>query len=62
MNLDGSIGGGTLDPGSELGGPNKLWNALLPAVVNEDPSFHGDTTMFCHAYGTNSYAPDWQRP
>jgi hypothetical protein len=39
-----------------LGGA--LWDALLPAIVAEDPRFQGDRTAFCTAYQSGSYAPD----
>lgn len=39
-------------------GPTQLWNAIRPALVALDPTFHGDEAAFCARYGSNSYAPD----
>lgn len=40
--------------------PNDFWQAVLPAVVNEDPVYKGDKNAFCKAYEAGSYAPDLQ--
>ena len=37
--------------------PGILWNAVRAAIVDADPTFHGDDQGFCAAYGTNTYAP-----
>jgi hypothetical protein len=37
---------------------NALWDAVVPAIVAEDPRFKGDRTSFCNAYESGSYAPD----
>jgi hypothetical protein len=36
----------------------KLWDAVRPAVINADPTYQGDASAFCSAYGSNAYAPD----
>jgi hypothetical protein len=41
-----------------LGASGKLWDAVRPAVIAEDPTFTGDETAFCREYGNNRYAPD----
>ncbi|HEV7733579.1 MAG TPA: hypothetical protein VGR62_15540 [Candidatus Binatia bacterium] len=35
-----------------------LWEAVRPAVVAADPTFHGDDAAFCAAYDASDYAPD----
>jgi len=44
----------------QTGAPQKLWDAVRPAVIAADPTFAGDATAFCDAYGKNRYAPDWR--
>lgn len=39
-------------------GHNNVWDAVRPALVKLDPSFHGDEAAFCQAYKNNQYAPD----
>jgi hypothetical protein len=41
------------------GGPNALWNLVLPSVVAADPVYSGNQEAFCSAYSAGSYAPDW---
>jgi hypothetical protein len=38
--------------------PKMVWDALKDAVIAGDPKYAGDTSGFCAAYGSNSYAPD----
>jgi hypothetical protein len=38
--------------------PRALWAAVRPAVVAMDPTYTGDETAFCEAYGSGAYAPD----
>jgi hypothetical protein len=38
--------------------PGILWDAVRPAIVAADPSYRGDDSAFCAAYGANAYAPD----
>ena len=42
----------------DLDGPKRLWDAVRPALVAEDPEFRGDEAAFCAAYGAGAYAPD----
>jgi hypothetical protein len=43
---------------SNAGGPAGLWAAIRPALVALDPTYMGDETAFCEAYGAGNYAPD----
>jgi hypothetical protein len=43
--------------GSGMAAPGILWDAVRPAIVADDPTFPGDDTSFCAAYGSNNYAP-----
>ena len=45
-----------------LGASGKLWDAVRPAVVAEDPTYRGDEAAFCAAYGSGDYAPDLLAP
>jgi hypothetical protein len=38
--------------------PRLAWDAVRPAVIAADPTYAGDETKFCAAYGSNAYAPD----
>jgi len=40
------------------GGPAGIWQAVRPALVALDPTYHGDEEAFCAAYAGNTYAPD----
>ncbi|MGB5351137.1 MAG: hypothetical protein WBN10_16140 [Polyangiales bacterium] len=35
-----------------------VWPTMRPALIALDPTFAGDETAFCEAYGSNAYAPD----
>jgi len=41
--------------------PSLLWDAVRPAVVAADPTFAGNESAFCAAYGANRYAPNLRR-
>jgi hypothetical protein len=51
-NFGDATGEGLITMGSAL------WDALVPAIVAEDPAFKGDRAGFCAAYERGSYAPD----
>jgi CubicO group peptidase (beta-lactamase class C family) len=51
-NFGDATGEGLITMGSAL------WEALVPAIVAEDPRFRGDRAGFCDAYARGSYAPD----
>lgn len=57
-----SVDGGR--PGT-FEGHKRVWNAIRPALVAEDPKFKGDEEAFCKAYQRSAYAPDlrdaWSR-
>ncbi|MET0333374.1 MAG: hypothetical protein ABW190_03815 [Rhizobacter sp.] len=38
--------------------PTRFWNAIRPAVVALDPTYRGNNSGFCSAYGAGNYAPD----
>lgn len=47
------------DSGGQSGSePMRFWNAIRPAVLAHDPTYRGNNTGFCTAYGRNNYAPD----
>ena len=37
---------------------HRMWRILRPALIDEDPKYHGDQGAFCNAYRTSNYAPD----
>ncbi len=41
-----------------LANPVPLWQLVRPAVVALDPTYPGDETAFCSAFGAGDYAPD----
>jgi hypothetical protein len=43
-------------------GPAGLWAAIRPALVALDPTYAGNDTAFCAAYGAGDYAPDLPAP
>jgi hypothetical protein len=45
----------------DVDGPRRLWDAVRPALVAEDPEFRGDEAAFCAAYGAGDYAPALER-
>lgn len=47
------------DSGGQSGEePGRFWQAIRPAVVALDPTYRGNDTGFCSAYGAGNYAPD----
>ena len=47
------------DSGGQSGEePMRFWNAIRPAVVALDPTYRGNASGFCAAYGAGNYAPD----
>jgi hypothetical protein len=38
--------------------PTRFWQAIRPAVVALDPTYRGNSSAFCSAYGSGNYAPD----
>jgi hypothetical protein len=47
------------DSGGQSGAePARFWQAIRPAVVALDPTYRGNATAFCSAYGAGNYAPD----
>jgi hypothetical protein len=47
------------DSGGQSGNePARIWSALRPALVANDPVYRGNPTGFCTAYGRGNYAPD----
>ncbi|MBT9527255.1 MAG: serine hydrolase [Rhizobacter sp.] len=47
------------DSGGQSGEePMRFWNAIRPAVVALDPTYRGNNSAFCSAYGAGNYAPD----
>jgi len=59
LDTSGARGGETDAVGALVSEPaNRLWNAVLPAIVAEDPRYRGDVEAFCEAYAEGSYAPD----
>jgi hypothetical protein len=47
------------DSGGQSGDePMRFWNAIRPALVALDPTYRGNASGFCTAYGAGNYAPD----
>ena len=43
-------------------GHKTVWNALRPALLEQDPVFKGDEDGFCAAYRRSEYAPSLREP
>lgn len=47
------------DSGGQSGSePARVWRALRPAVLAQDPTYRNNESGFCNAYGRGNYAPD----
>lgn len=57
-NLTPVLLSGTSDLGFGPDTPKIVWDAVVPAIIAEDPVYRGDADAFCKAYGSNQYAPD----